>query len=161
MARILLTGTTGQVGSELLTALSPLCEVVAPARAELDLTNTEAVRRVVREVRPRWIVNSAAYTAVDKAESEPELANAINRDAVRAMGEEARSIGSGVIHFSTDYVFDGTKDSPYGEEDVTEPVSVYGPSKLAGEQALAASGAAHVMLRTSWVYGATGKNFLR
>jgi len=161
MARILLTGRSGQVGSELLKTLARLGEVVAPVRAEMDLADISAVREIVRNVRPRWIVNPAAYTAVDKAESEPELAYAINRDAVRAIGEEAQAIGAGVIHFSTDYVFDGTKNGPYFEEDITGPASVYGASKLAGEQALTASGAAHMIFRTSWVYGATGKNFLR
>jgi dTDP-4-dehydrorhamnose reductase len=161
MARILLTGGTGQVGGELLKTLAPLGEVVAPGHGELDLSNVDAVRSIVRELRPRWIVNPAAYTAVDKAESEPELAYAVNRDAVRVMGEEARAIGAGVVHFSTDYVFDGMKNSFYEEEDTTAPASVYGGSKLAGEQALAASGATHLIFRTSWVYGATGKNFLR
>jgi dTDP-4-dehydrorhamnose reductase len=115
---------------------------------------------MIREVRPRWIVNPGAYTAVDKAESEPELAYAINAEAVRVMGEEARAIGAGIIHFSTDYVFDGSAKAPYRETDATGPVSVYGASKLAGEKALAASGAGHMIFRTSWVYGARGKNFL-
>lgn len=160
MARILLTGASGQVGAELLKTLDPLGEVVAPARTEMDLADAESVRRTIREVQPRWIVNPAAYTAVDKAESEPELAYAINEHAVRAMGEEARKIGAGVIHFSTDYVFGGTGTLPYKEDDPTGPVSVYGASKLAGEKALAESGAGHMIFRTSWVYGATGKNFL-
>jgi dTDP-4-dehydrorhamnose reductase len=120
-----------------------------------------SLRETIRTLRPRWIVNPAAYTAVDKAESEPELAYAVNRDAVRAIGEEAQRIGACVIHFSTDYVFAGTGDTPYTEEDPTGPVSVYGASKLAGEQALAESGAAHIIFRTGWVYGAQGKNFLR
>ena len=157
---ILLTGATGQVGGELINTLSPLGEVIAPPRSTLDLTNLQSIRDTIRTLRPRWIVNPAAYTAVDKAESEPELAYAINRDAVRAIGEEAATIGAGVIHFSTDYVFDGTGTKPYVETDPTNPVSVYGASKLAGEQALAQTGAAHLIFRTSWVYGATGKNFL-
>ena len=157
---ILLTGATGQVGTELLNTLSPLGEVIAPPRSTLDLTNLQSIRETIRTLRPRWIVNPAAYTAVDKAESEPELAYAINRDAVRAIGEEAATIGAGVIHFSTDYVFDGTGTKPYVEIDPTNPVSVYGASKLAGEQALAQSGAPHLIFRTSWVYGARGKNFL-
>lgn len=161
MAVILLTGSSGQVGGELLKTLAPLGKIVAPPRTELDLADPLAVRDVVRSLRPRWIVNPAAYTAVDKAESEQDLAYAINCSAVKAIGEEAREIGAGVIHFSTDYVFDGTKSEPYREEDATGPMSVYGASKLAGEQALAASGAAHAIFRTSWVYGATGKNFLR
>ena len=158
--RILLTGATGQVGWELARALAPLGDVVAPGREEMDLTDASSVRDRIRAVQPRWIVNPAAYTAVDKAESEPELAYAINRDAVRAMGEEARAIGAGVIHFSTDYVFDGTGNAPYVETDATGPVSVYGASKLAGERALAETGAGHMIFRTSWVYGARGKNFL-
>ena len=160
MATILLTGATGQVGSELRKTLSPLGRVAAPGRAEMDMADAESVRRVIHELKPRWIVNPAAYTAVDKAESEPELAHAINEHAVRAMGEEAQKIGAGLIHFSTDYVFDGTGSRPYVEEDPTAPISVYGASKLAGEQALAATGAGHLIFRTSWVYGATGKNFL-
>jgi dTDP-4-dehydrorhamnose reductase len=126
----------------------------------MDLANTDTVRAKIREVRPRWIVNPAAYTAVDKAENEPELAYAINAEAVRAIGEEARAIGAGVIHFSTDYVFPGTGTAPYVEADETAPVSVYGASKLAGEKLLAESGAEHMIFRTSWVYGAHGKNFL-
>jgi dTDP-4-dehydrorhamnose reductase len=158
--RILLTGATGQVGGELLRMLEALGEVVAPVRAEMDLSNAAAVRETIRSVRPRWIVNPGAYTAVDKAESEPELAYAINAEAVRAMGEEARAIGAGVLHFSTDYVFDGMASAPYVETDATGPVSVYGASKLAGERALAESGVGHVIFRTSWVYGGSGKNFL-
>jgi len=158
--RILLTGATGQVGGELLKTLKPLGEVIAPTRSEMDLANTRSVRDMIRAVRPRWIVNPAAYTAVDKAESEPELAYAINAEAVRVMGGEARAIGAGVIHFSTDYVFDGSGSAPYEETDLTRPISVYGGSKLAGEKALAASGAGQIIFRTSWVYGARGKNFL-
>lgn len=158
--RILLTGAAGQVGGELLRILAPLGEVVAPARAVMDLADAASVRDAIRSVRPRWIVNPAAYTAVDKAESEPELAYAINAEAVRVIAEEACAIGAGVIHFSTDYVFDGAGTNAYVETDATEPVSVYGASKLAGEKALVASGAAHLIFRTSWVYGARGKNFL-
>jgi len=166
--RVLLTGASGQVGGEIARLLAGSSgfsyEVIAPSRAELDLSDEAAVRAMVREVRPQWIVNPAAYTAVDKAESEPDLAYAINRDAVRAMGEEAKALGAAVIHFSTDYVFDGEGDRAYREDDATEPTSVYGASKLAGEVELARSGAAHVILRTSWVYDATGgaakKNFL-
>lgn len=160
MGRILLTGSSGQVGGELLRTLELLGEVVAPPRGAMDLANTASIRQAIRSVRPRWIVNPAAYTAVDKAESEPDLAYAINAEAVRAIGEEARTIGAGVVHFSTDYVFDGAGDKPYMETDATAPASVYGASKLAGEQALAASGAAHLIFRSSWVYGSHGKNFL-
>jgi dTDP-4-dehydrorhamnose reductase len=159
-ARILLTGATGQVGGELVKLLGALGEVVAPAREGMDLANAGSVRETIRRVRPRWIVNPGAYTAVDKAESEPELAYAVNAEAVRVIGEEARTIGTGVIHFSTDYVFDGSGNAPYRETDATGPVSVYGASKLAGEKALAESGAGHLIFRTSWVYGGVGKNFL-
>jgi len=163
--RILLTGASGQVGGELLGLLPSLGEVAAPGRGEMDLAdeagNFRALREMIRTVRPRWIVNSAAYTAVDKAEAEPELAYAINRDAVRVIGEEAQKIGAAVVHFSTDYVFDGQGSTPYVETDATGPLNEYGKSKLAGELALTESGAAHVIFRTSWVYGARGNNFLR
>lgn len=159
-ARILVTGASGQVGGELVRSLAALGEVVAPGRAELDLSDEASVRAMVRQVKPRWIVNPGAYTAVDRAESEPELAYAVNTAAVRALGEEARAIGAAVVHFSTDYVFDGLGTAPYAETDAVHPASVYGASKLAGEQELARSGAAHLIFRTSWVYGATGKNFL-
>jgi len=159
--RILLTGASGQVGGELVRTLAALGEVVAPHRDELDMADAASVLKFVRDIRPRWIVNPAAYTAVDKAESEPELAYAINAEAVRALGEGARKVGAAVIHFSTDYVFDGTGTAPYRETDATGPVSVYGASKLAGERALEETGAGYMIFRTSWVYGATGKNFLR
>jgi dTDP-4-dehydrorhamnose reductase len=160
MSVILVTGSSGQVGLELLRALASLGEVVAPGRSEMDLANTDSVQAMIQAVRPRWIVNPAAYTAVDKAESEPELAYAINAEAVRAMGEEARQIGAAIIHFSTDYVFPGTGNTPYVETDETAPLSVYGASKLAGEKLLAETGAEHMIFRTSWVYGGQGKNFL-
>jgi dTDP-4-dehydrorhamnose reductase len=159
--RILLTGATGQVGGELLKTLGSFGEVIAPPRDVLDLANAASVRETIRTVKPRWIVNPAAYTAVDKAETERDLAYAINADAVAVLSEEAKRLGATVLHFSTDYVFDGNGDRPYIETDATAPASVYGASKLAGEQALTESGAAHMIFRTSWVYGATGKNFLR
>jgi dTDP-4-dehydrorhamnose reductase len=155
--RILITGATGQVGGELLK-LFP--QALAPTRAELDLASEPSIRAYLRAHQPRWILNPAAYTAVDRAESEPALAHAINAEAPRILAEEAAARNAAVLHFSTDYVFDGAKPTPYIETDPTNPLSVYGRSKLAGEQALAASGAPHVILRTSWVYGATGKNFL-
>ncbi|HWG18686.1 MAG TPA: dTDP-4-dehydrorhamnose reductase [Acidobacteriaceae bacterium] len=159
--RMLVTGASGQVGDALLRTLAPLGEVIALERAELDLANADSIRHAIREVRPRWVVNAGAYTAVDKAESEQELARAINTIAPGVLGEEARKSGAAVIHFSTDYVFDGEKSAPYVEADATAPLNVYGQTKLDGERALAASGAAHLIFRTSWVYGATGKNFLR
>lgn len=158
--RILVTGGSGQVGAALVHELGSRGEVWAPAHAELDLTDADSIRRAVRDFRPRWVVNPAAYTAVDKAESEPELAYAINAAAPQVFAEEAARIGAAVLHFSTDYVFDGSKTTPYVETDPTGPLNVYGASKLAGEQALAASGAAYAVFRTSWVYGAVGKNFL-
>lgn len=158
--RILLTGASGQVGGDLLQLL-PVGSVIAPGRSDLDLRDAESVKKFIRKVKPEWIINPAAYTAVDKAESEPEHAYAINADAPRAMGEAAAELGIPVIHFSTDYVFDGSGTRPWVEDDLTGPLGVYGASKLAGEEALAESGAAHLMFRTSWVYSSRGKNFLR
>ena len=160
MSKILLTGGTGQVGGALLHTLAGLGDIYAPNRNQLDLANPDSIRGVIRSFQPDWIVNPAAYTAVDKAESEPEAARAINVTAPAVLGEEAARLGAAVIHFSTDYVFDGTRSSPYVETDPTAPLNVYGYTKLAGEQALAASGAPYAIFRTSWVYGATGKNFL-
>lgn len=157
---ILLTGGTGQVGGELLRMLAVSGEVYAPSREEMDLSRPESVRAVIRAVRPRWIVNPGAYTAVDKAESEPELAQLVNEESVGVMGEEAKKISAAVLHFSTDYVFSGMGTTPYRETDTPDPVSVYGTSKLGGERRLAESGAAHLIFRTSWVYGESGKNFL-
>lgn len=157
--RILLTGVSGQVGRELLHTLAPLGEVIAPLRTEMDLSDAASVRNFVRQVRPRWVVNPGAYTAVDKAESEPEAAHAINREAIAVLAEEALAGGAAVIHFSTDYVFDGSAPEPYTETDATGPIGVYGRSKLAGEHALEQSGAAHTIFRTSWVYGSAGRNF--
>jgi dTDP-4-dehydrorhamnose reductase len=159
--RILITGECGQVGEALIRTLAPYGEIVAPTLEAFDLTDTEAIRRLMREVRPRWVVNAAAHTAVDKAESEPDLAFAINATAPRILAEEAKDIGAVVVHYSTDYIFDGTKATPYVESDPANPLNVYGRSKLAGEMALSASGAAYFTFRTSWVYGATGNNFVR
>jgi len=157
---ILLTGARGQLGTELQQIRPALGQLVAPLRDTLDLSNIASIRTAVRTARPRWIVNAGAYTTVDKAEAEPDLAFAINAEAVRVIGEEACKIGAGVIHLSTDYVFDGTALHAYTERDAPAPVSVYGASKLAGEHALAESGASHLIFRTSWVYGSHGKNFL-
>jgi len=159
--RILLTGVSGQVGGELLDTLKLLGEVVAPTRTSMDLANAGSIRKMIQTVRPRWIVNPGAYTDVDRAESEWQLAYAVNADALKIIGEEAQGIGAGVLHFSTDYVFDGLGKTPYAETDATGPISVYGASKLAGERALSASGADHMIFRTSWVYGIRGRNFLR
>ena len=159
--RILITGECGQVGEALIRTLAPYGEIVAPTLEAFDLTDTEAIRRLMREVRPRWVVNAAAHTAVDKAESEPDLAFAINATAPRILAEEAKSIGAVVVHYSTDYIFDGSKPTPYVESDPANPLNVYGRSKLAGEMALSASGAAYFTFRTSWVFGATGNNFVR
>lgn len=158
--KILLTGRTGQLGYELQRSLQGLGEVIAPDRAELDLADLDALRGAIRRIRPDLIVNPAAYTAVDKAESEPALAMCLNRDAPAIMAEEARQLGAAMIHYSTDYVFDGTKQGAWLEEDATNPLSVYGKTKLAGEQAIAAAGIPHLILRTSWVYGMRGRNFL-
>lgn len=159
--RILLTGRNGQVGWELAGALTPIGEVIALDRASLDLGDADAIRRVMREVRPDVLVNAAAYTAVDRAEAEPQVASRVNGVAPGILAEEARERGTLLIHYSTDYVFDGEKDAPYTEEDPPNPLSTYGRSKLAGEVAIQASGCRHVILRTSWVYSSRGGNFLR
>ncbi len=160
MSRILLTGKNGQVGWELQRTLATLGEVIALDRHGIDLANPDSIRRAVREYKPNLIVNAAAYTAVDTAEEEPGLAMAINGIAPGILAEEAKKLGATVVHYSTDYVFDGNKDTPYTEEDATNPLNVYGKTKLAGERALQAVGAPHLIFRTSWVYGARGKNFL-
>lgn len=158
--RILLTGKNGQVGYELERSLQPLGEVIALDRAAMDLADLKQVRHVIRDLKPQLIVNPAAYTAVDQAESEPEAAMKINGEAVAVMAEEAAAIGAAMIHYSTDYVFDGTKDGPYKEDDEPCPLSAYGRSKAAGERALQAAGIPHLIFRTSWVYGMRGRNFL-
>jgi dTDP-4-dehydrorhamnose reductase len=158
--KILLTGASGQVGHELERSLQGLGEVVAVDRSRMDLANLDQVRSVVRAVRPDLIVNPAAYTAVDKAEAEPELARTVNALAPEVMAREAKALGAALVHYSTDYVFDGSKPGAYVEADPTNPLNVYGRTKLEGEQAIAASGVAHLILRTSWVYGMRGKNFL-
>lgn len=159
--RILLTGKNGQVGFELQRALSVLGEVVAVGQAECDLADATAVRALVAKVRPDVIVNPAAYTAVDKAESEQALARAINAEAPRVLGEEAEGLGALVVHYSTDYVFDGILDRPYVESDIANPQGVYGLTKRDGELALEAATPRHVILRTSWVVGAHGANFAK
>lgn len=158
--RILLTGKNGQVGSELARLLPSMGEVAAFGRAELDLAKPHDIRRVIAQARPNLIINAAAYTAVDQAEKEEPLARAINADAAEVISEQAKKVGAFVIHYSTDYVFDGAKRSPYVEDDRTNPLSAYGRTKLAGEEAIRSSGVPHLILRTAWVYAASGKNFL-
>jgi dTDP-4-dehydrorhamnose reductase len=157
---ILLIGANGQVGRELFPLLSALGTVASLPRAELNLADPTSIRSAIRQLKPRWIVNAGAYTAVDLAESDQAAAFDINGVALGVLGEEALRVGAPVIHFSTDYVFAGDGDRPWTEDDPTYPLSVYGSSKLAGEKALASSGAAHLIFRTSWVYGTQGKNFL-
>ncbi len=158
--KILLTGGNGQVGWELRRTLACLGEVVAVDSKEMNLTDVDAIRRVVREVAPRIIVNPAAHTAVDKAESEADLAYAINATAPGVLAEEAEKLGALLVHYSTDYVFDGSGNTPWQEDDASGPLNVYGASKLAGEQAIQAACRRHLIFRTSWVYGARGANFL-
>jgi dTDP-4-dehydrorhamnose reductase len=158
--KILVTGANGQVGWALKRALAPLGDVIALDRSELDLAQPEALRDQVRAIAPDAIVNAAAYTAVDRAESEPELARAVNAIAPGVLAEEAQRLDAVLVHYSTDYVFDGTKSEPYVESDPTNPLNVYGRTKLEGERAIGASGCRHFTLRTSWVYGTRGSNFL-
>lgn len=160
---ILLIGHDGQVAWELQRTLACLGRVVALGRATepaLDLLQPEELRQTLREIRPDIIVNAAAYTAVDKAESEPETAYRINAEAVGILAEEARTLGIGLVHYSTDYVFSGLADRPYVEDDPTDPLGAYGHGKLAGEEAIRAAEVPHLILRTAWVYGRRGQNFL-
>ena len=158
---ILLIGAAGQLGRELKRSLACLGDLVACDRSQIDLADGTALRAAVRAHAPRAIVNAAAYTAVDRAEQEPDLARRINATAPAILAEEAKRLGALLIHYSTDYVFDGAKPGPYVEYDTANPLSVYGHSKLEGEQAIAASGARSVILRTSWVYGLHGANFMK
>ena len=157
---ILISGKTGQVAVELQKYLAGLGNLIVLGRDVLDLSQPEQIRAQVRAHKPDLIIIAAAHTAVDQAESEPELAFAINATAPGVFAEEAAALGIPLIHYSTDYVFDGSKPAPYTEDDATNPLGVYGKSKLAGELAIAASGARHLILRTSWVYSTHGKNFL-
>ena len=159
--RILLLGKDGQVGWQLQRSLAPHGQVVACGRADCNLTNPDQLRSVIRAVSPRLIVNATAYTAVDKAESEPELAFKINAEAPGIIAEEALKLDAPLLHYSTDYVYDGRKESPYLESDPTAPQSVYGHSKLAGEEAIRAVGGKSLIFRTSWVFGARGNNFVK
>jgi dTDP-4-dehydrorhamnose reductase len=158
--KILLTGRNGQVGHELERLLPALGETIAFDREHLDLTKPADLRRTIAEIRPQIIVNAAAYTAVDKAESDEAVARAINTEAPRVMAEEAKKLGAVLVHYSTDYVFDGTKNSPYEESDATNPLGVYGKTKLEGEEAIRETGAQHLIFRTAWVYATRGRNFL-
>lgn len=160
MNKILQIGTNGQVGWELLRTCAPLGEVVALDYPEVDLSDIAGLRCLVAEIKPNIIINAAAYTNVDKAESEPEKARAINAAGPGVLAEEAKKINAVLVHYSTDYVFDGTKGSPYVETDPTNPLNIYGQTKLEGEQAIAASGCVNLVLRTSWVYSMRAGGFV-
>lgn len=161
MKKILLSGSDGQVGWELQRTLAPLGQVIALTRNEFDLGNPSQIVKMIRQHAPEIIVNAAAYTAVDKAESESELAMQINGLAPGIMAEEAKKLNALLVHYSTDYVFDGTSHQAYSELDLANPLNVYGVSKLAGEQAIQAVGGRHLILRSSWIYGARRHNFLK
>ncbi|MGB6199806.1 MAG: dTDP-4-dehydrorhamnose reductase [Candidatus Acidiferrales bacterium] len=158
--KILLTGKSGQVGRELELLLPRVGEVIALDRQQLDFTNPADIRRIIRDVRPHIIVNAAAYTAVDLAEQEESTACAINARAPAVLAEEAMKIGAALVHYSTDYVFDGSKRTPYEEADPPSPVNVYGRTKIAGEQSIRETGVPHLIFRTEWVYAKQGRNFL-
>lgn len=157
---IVVVGRNGQIAWELQHLLTGLGQVTVIGRPEVDLANPGSVRQVIRQLRPRVLVNAAAYTAVDRAEAEPELAMAINAEAPQVMAEEAKRLNALFVGYSTDYVFDGGKASPYTESDVTNPLSMYGASKLAGDRAVEAVAGPYLIFRTSWVYAPRGKNFL-
>jgi dTDP-4-dehydrorhamnose reductase len=157
---VLLTGKNGQVGAELLRLLPQLGEVVALGRDQLDLSNPTDIRRIIREVRPQLIVNAAAYTAVDQAETDETTARAVNAEAPGIMAEETKKIGAALVHYSTEYVFDGAKKLPYDEADSANPINAYGKTKFAGEQAIRGSDVPHLIFRTSWVYATRERNFL-
>ena len=164
--KLLVLGAGGQVGHELVRALAPVGEVVSATRDDagtlrVDLANADSLAAALDAARADVIVNAAAYTAVDRAEDEPELADRVNHRAVAEIGAWAKRNGGRVVHYSTDYVFDGSSKRPYRENDATAPLGAYGRSKLAGEDALRASGARHLIVRTAWVYAARGNNFLR
>ena len=158
--KILLLGKNGQVGWELNRSLLPLGKLAAFGRIKADLSNPDRLRKIIQEIGPDVIVNAAAYTAVDKAEEEEAIATAINGTAVGVLAEETKKLNALLVHYSTDYVFDGTKTIPYTEDDEPNPINAYGRSKLAGEKAITESGCDHLILRTSWVYASRGHNFL-
>ena len=157
---ILLIGKIGQVGWELRRTLAPMAQVACVDFPEIDLTSGDSIRRWVREAHPNIVINAAAYTAVDKAESEADKAMQINGVAPGILAEEAKKAGALLVHYSTDYVFDGTKTTPYEETDSPNPLGAYGRSKLAGDEAVRAVGGAHLIFRLCWVYGARGQNFM-
>jgi dTDP-4-dehydrorhamnose reductase len=162
MKKVLLIGAKGQVGQELQVTLPYLGEVISIGREELDLTNSEKISQLIGEIHPDYLVNAAAYTAVDKAETEPDLAYSINAIAPKIMAESAEKIKAKFLHISTDYVFDGRKNTPYLETDLTNPLGVYGQSKLRGEEEIKTVNSQAIILRTAWVYGSYGKsNFVK
>ncbi len=162
MKKVLLIGAKGQVGQELQVTLPFLGEVISIGREELDLTNSEKIGQLIREIHPDYLVNASAYTAVDKAEIEPDLAYSINATAPKIMAESAEKIQAKFLHISTDYVFDGRKNTPYLETDLTNPLGVYGQSKLRGEEEIKTVNSQAIILRTAWVYGSYGKsNFVK
>ena len=162
MKKVLLIGAKGQVGQELQVTLPSLGEVISIGREELDLTNSEKIGQIIREIHPNYLVNASAYTAVDKAETEPDLAYSINATAPKIMAESAEKIQAKFLHISTDYVFDGRKNTPYLETDLTNPLGVYGQSKLRGEEEIKTVNSQAIILRTAWVYGSYGKsNFVK
>lgn len=158
--RILLTGARGQVGRELVHTLAPLGTLIATDRTTLDLAHEGAIRNAIRTAAPDVVVNAAAYTAVDAAESDPDAAHWLNAEVPRILAEESARLGALLVHYSTDYVFDGQSDRPYREDDLTGPLNVYGRTKLAGEQAVQAAAAHHLIMRIAWVYARQGRNFL-
>ena len=158
--RTLLIGKIGQVGWELRRTLAPMGRLTCVDFPEIDLTDADSIRRWVRDARPDIVINAAAYTAVDKAESEPDKAMQINGVAPGILAEEAKASGALLVHYSTDYVFDGTKTTPYLETDLPKPLGAYGHSKLAGDEAIRAVAGAHLIFRLCWVYGARGQNFM-
>lgn len=158
--KILLFGRNGQIGWELNRSLLPLGEIAALGREDADLSNPESLREIVQTIKPDVIINAAAYTAVDKAEEEEELASVVNGVAPGILAQEAKKINALLVHYSTDYVFDGTKGRPYVETDQPNPINAYGRTKLAGEQAIQSSGCEYLIIRTAWVYSARGSNFL-
>lgn len=158
--KIMLIGKNGQVGWELMRTLGPLGQLTAPERKQLNLADAGQIRRYVREIKPDIIINAAAYTDVDRAEAEVETATAVNAIAPGILAEEAKRLGALLVHYSTDFVFDGTKKTPYSENDMPNPLNVYARTKLAGEEAIINSGAFHLIFRVSWIYGLRRKNFM-